>query len=297
MSDAKKVLCYGEVLWDCLPAGLFFGGAPVNVAYHLRQKGSKVFPVTAVGKDFLGEEIFRRMRRFNLELPFVSEIPEKATGVVLVQINEQGNASYDIREDVAWDYIPCSETLLKDAEDADAIVFGSLAQRSPNNRETLTRLLDHGQTALKIFDVNLRPPYDDPDRVFSLCIRADLIKMNGDELRTLTGSDGKTSNVLGNLARNFRKRVGDKKICITDGAAGAGLLDGEKWFWEDGQKVQVEDTVGAGDSFLAALTDGLLAGDTPAQALKNAARLGEFVASSRGATPSYHWEGSEIIAG
>ncbi|MEM9398699.1 MAG: carbohydrate kinase [Verrucomicrobiota bacterium] len=289
MTKTHNVLCFGEVLWDCLPRGLFMGGAPCNVAYHLQQSGITANPVTAVGQDFLGHEIVRRIKNAGLSDQFVQTIPDKMTGVVQVQINELGNAKYDITEDVAWDYISLAQGLEEAAIKASAIVFGSLAQRSLPNRAVLGALLHDASDAMKVFDVNLRPPFDDLHLVQTLCSESDLIKMNGDELKRLTGT---SSNDLEKHARKFAELLSgkDKIFCITDGANGAGLLIKNKWLWEKAKKIEVKDTVGAGDSFLAALISELLHDKKPAEALVKACRLGDFVASSDGAMPSYKWE-------
>lgn len=277
MTDAP-ILCAGEVLWDCLPRGLFLGGAPMNVAYHLHRLGRPAAPVSAVGEDFLGREIHRRLDLLGLPQGFVPAVG-KPTGVVLVEL-DAGQPSYDIVDDVAWDAIPASEALLAAAAEAPALVYGSLASRHPDNRVLIGDLIGRC-TGLTAFDVNLRPPFDDLDLVRDFATRSKLIKLNHEELAKLAEGDDHEAR-----ARALREASGCELVCVTAGAEGAGLL-AESWHWEPGRKVEVKDAVGAGDSFMAALIDGLLAGAEPAAVIRRAARMGEFVAGSDGATPDH----------
>lgn len=290
MNDGKSgplVLCFGEILWDFLPAGLFAGGAPFNVGYHLHQHGCDVGVVSAVGRDVLGGEILRRLRHWGLSTAHISELESIPTGYVQAEIGKGGDARYTITENVAWDHISLSDESINLASRARAVVFGSLAQRSESNRSSLTRLLDAlPPTALRIFDVNLRPPYDDLELVRSISTRATLIKLNNDEAARLAESQEPEAEEAN--ARKISEMSAGQTVCVTSGAHGAGLLCGDDWIWESSQPVQVADTVGAGDSFLAALTNGLLRERQPkAQILSAACRLGEWVASQRGATPDY----------
>lgn len=272
------VLCVGEALWDCLPRGLFLGGAPLNVACHLHQLGRRAVPVSAVGDDFLGREIVRRLGMLGLDDDLIATV-DRPTGVVLVELT-QGQPSYDIVDHVAWDAIPESDALFAAAASAPALVYGSLASRHGPNRELIGELIDRCD-GLTVFDVNLRPPYDDSELVRSIAARSRLIKLNHEELATLaTGHD------LESRARALRDQSGCELVCVTAGARGAGLL-ADNWYWEDPQPVELKDAVGAGDSFMAALLDGLLHEADPAACLRRAARLAEFVASSDGATPDH----------
>jgi fructokinase len=291
MSASPSVICFGEVLWDSLPRGLFPGGAPMNVAYHLQQLGARPLPITAVGRDQLGEELLRRMNTWGVDTSGVTVHPTKATGQARVTI-VSGSPRFEIVEDVAWDWIEIPPAVLANAPQSAAVVFGSLAQRSEHNRQQLTNLLDHCPTALKVFDVNLRAPYDSAERAWALAQRADLIKLNDQELSSLLNEDIPPAD-LAEAVRRFAQRAGVGKICLTAGATGAGLLLDGEWFWEAAQPAPVRDTVGAGDSFLAALLSGLLLGkNPPAEILRRACRLAEFVVTQDGATPDYKMDGS-----
>ncbi len=281
------ILCFGEVLWDCLPRGLFPGGAPVNVAYHLQHHGLTAYPVTAVGDDFLGHELLRRLNEWGIDTRFVSVLPNKQTGVVQAEIQPDGSAKYKIVEDVAWDWIEPSGGVFELAAEGAAIVFGTLAQRTEHNRDRLAAVLGRMAGGLRVYDVNLRAPFDDPDLVARLSKGADLIKLNDEELHLLARRHFPTGT-LESAARTFASNLNCRRLCVTGAAHGAGMLDGGKFFWVPGKPVDVRDTIGAGDSFLASLIAGVLGGIlTPGEILKRACRLGEFVASQDGATPHY----------
>jgi len=286
MTDIKskpEIYCFGEVLWDCLPDGLFLGGAPINVGYHLHQLGEQAVPLSAVGDDFLGEEIQRRMAGWGVNVSGIEVHPSLPTGAVVATLDDAGNASYDIREGVAWDEIPVS---IKGTP--VAIIYGSLAQRFDSNRKTLDQLLDENKNAMKVFDVNFRPPFIDESRTWELVSQSCLVKLNHDEAAKLAGGapDAYEPN-----ARAIAERGGPALVCITGGSAGAGLLVEGEWHWETAQPVAVADTVGAGDSFLAALVFGLLKEEEAVETtLKRACRLAEFIASQRGAQPAYDAE-------
>lgn len=300
------IVCFGEILWDALPAGLFPGGAPMNVAYHLEKLGATAAPVSAVGKDFLGEDFLRRFRSKGIDTRFVAELTDWPTGVVVVELDEQGKASYDFREGMAWDHIPVTEKILETTRASTALLFGTLALRSQSNREALDQLITAAEQggARKVFDVNFRPPHDDMNLAAELACRADWIKLNDDELEGLVLHAGLQSSLqssaqsetsIGERLKNDVKRASDKMNiprsttwCVTAGADGAGLMHEGNWYWAEGRPIQVKDTVGAGDSFLAALLyHTLVRGEAPEQALIKACRTGEFVASQSGATPDY----------
>jgi len=288
--ESTPILCFGELLWDCLPAGLFAGGAPFNVGYHLHQQGAEVRIVSASGSDFLGGELDRRMRAWGLTTDLIARHRDLPTGTVIATLGEAGDARYEITPDVAWDQIPVTGEVANAAVSAQAIVFGSLAQRSPANRTALDQLLALlPATALRAFDVNLRAPHDDLPRVRELARQASLLKLNAAEAARIADGGSEAAGREESDARTLAAETGAPLICITAGARGAGLLRNGTWTWEPGRTVAVADTIGAGDSFLAALLNGLL-GPAPlpdAEVLASACRVGEWVATQRGATPAY----------
>ncbi|MDD3180868.1 MAG: carbohydrate kinase [Opitutaceae bacterium] len=283
------VLCFGEILWDFLPDGLFPGGAPLNVAYHLKNLGADVRLVSAVGRDLLGDELLRRLRHWHLDTAGISRHQGLPTGYVRVSLPSKGDAQFEIIPSVAWDQIGTNEDVIRAAHSARAFVFGSLAQRSTMNRATLERLLAVlPPDAERVCDVNLRPPHDDLPLAHELARKATLLKLNAAEAARLAASESASPGREEAHARALAEQTGCATICITAGARGAGLLSRGQWTWEPAQPVTVVDPVGAGDAFLAAFIALRLDGRPPAECLAGACRLGEWVASRRGATPVHH---------
>ncbi len=284
------VVCFGELLWDFLPDGLFPGGAPFNVAYHLSRHGCTAHLASAVGTDELGDELRRRVATMGLETASIRRQPHKPTGVVRAALNTAGEATYDIVRNVAWDGIEPGGRCLAATKKADALVFGSLAQRTYSNQRSLERLIDTlPDEALRIFDVNLRPPFVDRTIVRKLARQASLIKLNAAEAALLSGHEDDDRGHEEKHARILADRSDCPSIVVTAGARGAGwLLEGE-WIWEESKPIKVVDTIGAGDAFLAALVSGMLLTPeaAPAKLLAAACRRGEWVARRRGATPAY----------
>jgi fructokinase len=284
--NQPRMICFGEALWDILPRGIFLGGAPLNVAYHLSRHGVQVLPVSAVGRDFLGDEAVRRVRAWGVDGRGVARLRGSVrTGTVRAQLDERGVATYRIARDVAWDRIPPPKGRI---EPPAAIVYGSLALRSASNRRTLDQLFARWPRATRVLDINLRPPFDRGEAVEFALQRAQLVKLNDEELGRLMGGQPRTPRALARTAAEFARARGIAQVCVTAGARGAGLWWHGHWTWEPARPVAVRDTVGSGDAFLAALLAGLWGRQVrPAVALANACRLGEFVAMSDGATPLY----------
>ncbi len=278
-----EILCIGELLWDALPAGLFLGGAPFNVACHLRAAGAAVTMVTRVGNDQLGDEAQRRVARFGVSTDLLQVDASLPTGFVRVTVADDGSAAYDILEPAAWDNLETTRTLLDRANAAQAIVFGTLAQRSAVTRDTLRRILD--TRALKVLDVNLRPPYDDREIIRDSLRRADVVKLNEEEMRRVASwldLRGDLQRAAVTLAETFRCYT----VCITRGPHGAMLLRDGRWSEHPGFEVEVRDTVGSGDAFLAVLLAGLLNGTDDDALLHHANLIGAYVATQHGAVPA-----------
>lgn len=281
-----QILCFGEVLWDSLPRGLFPGGAPLNVAYHLRKFGLHPLVVSAVGRDRLGEELLQRLEAWGIDTRGVSVDPDRSTGSSRVTL-VSGSPEFEVATDVAWDRIELATAVVQSAAASAAIVFGTLAQRFPHNRAQLASLLRLCPAAIKVFDVNLRPPFDASELVWDLARRADLVKLNDHELEVLLGYPS-TPSEFGDAVRQFADRAEVRQVCLTAGAMGAGLLLDGQWTWRAARPVPVRDSVGAGDAFLAALLFGRLRGNEPPQrTLRRACRLSRFIVTQDGATPEY----------
>jgi len=284
---APAVACFGEALWDILPEGIFVGGAPLNVAYHLSRHGARVQLLTALGRYFLGDELHARIRGWGIDDRHVARLASRPTGTVRASLDRRGAATYDIRRNVAWDRIPLRSGLARGPAPA-ALVFGTLALRGTANRAALVRLGAAWPGTWRVLDLNLRPPFGQPAVVRFALGQAQFLKLNTDELGQLAGRAMRTPRACERAAREVAARHALARICVTAGADGAGLLWDGGWHWERGRRIVVRDTVGAGDAFLAALLAGLLARHQPPRvALAHACRMGEFVAARAGATPPY----------
>lgn len=281
------IACFGEALWDILPRGIFLGGAPLNVAYHLSRQGVRAWPVGAVGRDFLGDEARRRIADWGLPVDAVARLASRPTGTVRAALDRAGVATYRIARDVAWDRIRINNTLRRGPPPA-AVVYGSLALRQPANRRELARAFSLWPQALRVLDLNLRAPFDRGPAIPFALRHAQLLKLNADELARVAGRPAGSPAQMARAAQAFAGRHALARICVTAGAQGAGLWWDGRWCWEPGRRVEVRDTVGAGDAFLAGFLASLLARRAdPAVALAHACRLGEFVAGCDGATPPY----------
>jgi fructokinase len=285
---------FGEILWDCLPSGRHAGGALFNVASHLAQLGVSVSLLSAVGQDSLGDEILEVAQHKGVNVQFVGRarigLP---TGTVVATVDAMGNATYEFVQPVAWDEIIVSAEAVEAVAKADALIFGSLANRSPYNLEQLDRLLAL-KGPLKFFDVNLRPPFADPERIVELAAHADVIKLNHDEvgqiaswLRTgeATPNPPGNADAVAEACAALSEATKTPRICVTMGAAGAALWDQSTLVCVPAPKVVVKDTVGAGDAFMAGVMVGLTRGADTQTVLETACRLGAIVASHDGATP------------
>jgi fructokinase len=285
---------FGEILWDCLPSGRHAGGAPFNVAAHIAQLGVSVSLLSAVGQDPLGDEILEIVQNKGVNIEYVGRarigLP---TGRALATVDAMGNATYELVRPVAWDEIIVSAEAVEAVRKAGAFIFGSLASRSPYNLEQLDRLLEV-TGPLKFFDVNLRPPFADPKRIVELATRADVLKLNHDEvgqiaswLRTgeATPNPPENPEAVAKACATLSEATNTPRICVTMGAAGAALWDRGQLATALAPKVVVKDTVGAGDAFMAGLIVGLTRGADTQIVLDTACRLGAIVASHDGATP------------
>jgi fructokinase len=283
-----SIACFGEVLWDILPQGIFLGGAPINVAYHLTRLGVRALPISAVGRDFLGDEALQRIAGWPAETVFITRHPRRPTGTVRASLDARGAASYQIAERVAWDRIDVPRKLRR-IPAPRALVYGSLALRGTWNRAALHELATSWPDTLRVLDLNLRPPFDRGKGVSFALGYAHVIKLNDDELQRQTKLSVRTMRDIENAARRFSTMRRVNRICVTAGARGAGLLWDDVWSWEGGRVVDVRDTVGAGDAFLAGfIAAHFVRAELPETALASACRLGEFVAARDGAMPHYH---------
>ncbi|HEY3266945.1 MAG TPA: carbohydrate kinase [Armatimonadota bacterium] len=280
----SAVVGLGEILWDVLPGGRRLGGAPANFAYHAGSLGAVGSVVSCVGDDELGRDILDRLGALGLDASCVAIDPGHATGIVDVEVDAAGVPCYTIREDVAWDHMPFTPAVCGAVSKADAICFGTLCQRAPDSRHTVEQALAAARPgALRVLDLNLRPPFTDHAVILSSLERADVVKLNDEELAVLAEllllPSGEEAGV-----RSLRERYSLRVVALTRGSRGSLLYDGDI-SEHPGVAARVVDTVGAGDAFTAALVIGLLRGLSLDVINAAANRLAAHVCAHSGATP------------
>jgi fructokinase len=290
MTQRPSVVAIGEVLWDLFPTGPRFGGAPANFVCSVAELAGDridVSMVSGVGRDELGTKAIESLRAHGVDASHVVAV-EKATGQVKVALDAKGQPTYEIATDVAWDHIPWSDALQQLASLADAVCFGTLAQRSNASRETVLQFVRATHDGcLRVLDINLRQRFWSKDVVVESLELANVLKLNDAELPVLAdmlGFSGTTDDVLRQLTEEFPLEL----VALTRGAEGSLLLSvsGERSDLP-GEPITVSDTVGAGDAFTAALVVGLLNGLPLATINAWGNRVAAFVASQSGATPNF----------
>ena len=274
----------GEILWDMLPAGRQLGGAPANFAYHAKALGADAAVVSRVGDDEPGREILDRLDALGLNRAHVTTDRTHPTGRVDVRLDAAGVPTYVIHAPAAWDFIPPDAALLDLAARADAVCYGSLALRAERSAATITAFVE-ATRGLRVFDVNLRPPFVDGAVVARLLPASNVLKLNDAELPRVADMLGIPTDA-GAAAEALFERFPLRVIALTRGGAGSVL------FSRDGRVADhpgfptiVADTVGAGDAFTAALVTGLLRGHDLGAVNAAANRLAAYVCSRHGATP------------
>jgi fructokinase len=281
-SSHYQVICFGEVLWDLLPTGKIAGGAPMNVAFHANNLGLKAGMISRVGKDAHGSELLAFFHEKGIPTGLIQQDEELPTGIVNVSLDERGSPSYEIVAPASWDNIQPAEAARQAVQQAGVLVFGSLACRSPRTRDTLLDLLVLARQ--RVFDVNLRAPFYSQELLKALMDSASLVKMNDEELEIIAawhGIKGDAADQLISLADLYEL----DGLIVTRGARGAVFYDQVSLYEHPGFPVAVKDTIGSGDSFLAAFLMKFLA-DAPAEdCLAFACATGGLVASRPGGTP------------
>lgn len=280
----NSVICFGEILWDILPGKELPGGAPMNVAYHLHKLGIDPVLITRIGDDERGRKLLHILKTGGLNTDSLQTDPAVPTGIVYAQANKAGEMSYDIVKPAAWDHIELSPELQEKAAKAAHFVFGSLSTRSVKTRKTLMALLEAANH--KILDINLRTPFYDAKTVAGLLRKADVVKMNLEELQLITGWFAPYKDTEDQM-QFIQDSYDLESVIVTKGGDGAVVNYKGDYFRHGGIKVKVADTIGSGDSFLAAFLFSIMNGEPPENALHFATALGALVASKSGAWPDY----------
>jgi fructokinase len=291
MSKRNIIVGLGELLWDLLPVGAQLGGAPANFAYISSLLGDKGIPASRLGKDSLGADAIRRLAELVLSTEFIQKDADHPTGTVNVEVDRAGQPRFEVAESAAWDFLEWTPQWQNLAQQADAVCFGSLAQRSERSRATIHRfLLALRRSTVRVFDVNLRQKFYSKEVLAESVKLATIVKLNHEELpKVMSLLDLETRGEEASARQLLSHEV--KLVCVTRGSGGSLLVSADERSEHPGFKVKVADTVGAGDAFTAALVHGYLRGTSLAQLNETANRVGAWVASQSGATPSLKPDG------
>jgi fructokinase len=278
----NEIICFGEMLWDMLPTGKMPGGAPMNVAIHLKNFGNKATLISRVGTDDLGTELVDFVKENGLETQFIQHGQTHLTGVVKVNMDDKNNVYYKIVQPMAWDYILLEKEVVEALKTSDCFVFGSLAARSEQTFDTLKKLL--AIAPFKVLDINLRSPYYNKETIQFLLQNTDLLKLNHLELDEVSAWFFESETIQENL-KCLSELFKIDTICVTLGADGAILLHENNFYKSAGFEVNVIDTIGSGDSFLASFLSNFLKKVPIQKTLIEACAMGALVATKHGASP------------
>ncbi len=287
-----KIVCFGEVLWDVLPAGAEPGGAPMNVAYHLKKLGDNPAVITRIGADDYGKDLQQIFSQSGVTTEYFQVDPSHGTGVVHATPNEFNEVVYDIVKPVAWDFIAWEDRFTGLLAGTDLLVFGSLASRNQASRDTLLQLLE--STPKKVLDINLRAPHFHRTWVEFLLGKADILKLNQAELELITGWFSAYSTPEERI-KSLQDQFNIETVVVTLGGDGALVVDNGLTWRHPGYPVTVADTIGSGDSFLAGFLHNRLAGVPFGESLLFACGLGSYIASRSGACPEYQLSDVEAL--
>jgi fructokinase len=280
-----NIIGIGEVLWDLLPTGARMGGAPANFACHASALGAESSVISRVGKDPLGQRLLEKIEALGVSTRGISVDPIHPTGTVDVKLGPDGQPEFLIASEVAWDHMEPSPDLLRMAADADAVCFGSLGQRSPASRRAIRQLVAAtSPKALRVFDVNLRQDHFSATILDHSLELANVCKLSDSELPVLAKALGLGGDTPGQL-RELQARYLLRMVVFTRGGSGSILTDGNQWCENPGVPTEVNDTIGAGDSFTCAVVMGMLQGWPIERISDTANQLAAFVCSQDGAVP------------
>ena len=290
--NKRYVVGLGEALWDVLPDGKKLGGAPANFAYHAGQFGLDTIAVSALGEDKLAEETIKSLEEHGLTY-LMPRVPYP-TGTVQVTLSGDGIPSYEIRENVAWDNIPYTPEMTDIAKHCRAVCFGSLAQRNVTSWATIRQFLDDTpKDCLKIFDINLRQQFFTKNVIEESLKRCNVLKINDEEVVTFSHLFGYESLDMRETCQKILSTYGLQMLVLTCGTNGSYVFTPSITSFQDTPKVEVADTVGAGDSFTGSFCAAILNGKSIEEAHKIAVKVSAYVCTQNGAMPTYS---KELIA-
>jgi fructokinase len=282
-----KIVGLGEVLWDLLPGQKQAGGAPANFAYISTVLGDTGIVASRIGADDLGAEMLSHLQSRGLITEHIQTDPKHLTGTVNVQVHSDGQPLFAIAEPSAWDFLELTSAWKQLARSADAICFGTLAQRNPQSRATIQRFLASARTdSIRVFDINLRQHFYSAEILKQSLEIAQIVKLNQEEVAIACDLFNAPTTESVQFAEWLQKRFHLKLVCITFGAEGSLLVAGSSHHRHSGYRVKVADTVGSGDAFTAAMLHHYLRGLTLPEINRASNIMGSLVASKNGAMPT-----------
>jgi fructokinase len=281
----KTIFAFGELLWDLLPSCTVLGGAPFNFAYRVNSLGDTGLMISRLGRDRLGRKAFEQVGQLGLDTTYIQWDKDLPTGTVQVSFDEDNNPDFVIVPKVAYDRIEPTDTLVNAVSTADCLCFGTLSQRSQKSRKTIEQLLERAQKCLKFLDINLRKDCYNPETVRFSLQKADVLKLNEDEVHQLGRMLGVSHNNIPLFCEEMLEKWSLECCVVTLGYKGAFAMskEGEK-IYVPGYKVEVADSIGSGDAFSAGFVHKLLRGKSTGEAARFGNVLGALVATTEGAT-------------
>jgi len=292
--SACRVLVLGEVLWDLFPASVRLGGAALNFAAHIKRLGHEPVLISAVGTDELGDEAIQAITTLGLDPSFLQKTERFKTGTAAVQLGPGDQTSFVIERPAAYDAVQLSdgdiEQIIK--WKPEWLYYGTLFSSSVTGKDVLRRLLEALPQAKRFYDLNLRPGSDSPELVIELLRAANVVKLNEEELRSVHEFIQLPAETEA-FCRAGAERFGWDAVCITLGARGCAMLAAGEYVEANGHRVDVADTVGAGDAFAAAFMHGIASNRPASEIAEFSNRVGALVASVHGAIPN--WTIEEVV--
>lgn len=292
-----KTLLFGEILWDIIDNKPYIGGAPFNLSAHLAKMGFESTLISSVGKDVLGRKALKEAEKRGINSSLISIHPNLPTGIVEVNLDERGHPTYMIKEDVAWDNIIIDQDLTDGLTKTkwEIFCFGTLAQRTKENRELLGRIMSWAHPRHVFYDVNLRQNYYKKEWIEKSLCQSSIVKLNDREAlivsELLFGETLKQENFVNRISQDYDLSI----VCITHGKNGSSIYYNGKLEKIPGINGPVADTVGGGDSYSAGFLFSYLCGTSIYEAAEFAEIVGNFVVSQSGAVPKYpKWLEKEI---
>ena len=293
MMEQNNIIGLGEALWDMLPEGKKLGGAPANFAYHAGQFGLDTLAISALGEDKLADETIEALEQNGLKY-LMPRVPY-ATGTVQVTLTGEGIPTYEIKENVAWDNIPFNDEIKAAAKNCRAVCFGSLAQRNIVSRQTIQQFLDATpEDCIKICDINLRQQFFSKEILEESFKRCNILKINDEELVVVTRMFGYQDLDDAKICEKMVKEYNLQMLVLTCGTNGSHVFTADgKHSFQPTPKVEVADTVGAGDSFTGSFCAAILNGKPVEEAHRIAVEVSAYVCTQNGAMPKYP---AELVA-